>query len=66
MKNIFAYTAPGSNYPETLSINEQDDGSVTIDVRAPASAHGSCGDVVRMSIPQEQLLNLAEAINAKV
>lgn len=69
--NIFAYTAPGSNYPEFLSINKQDDGTITIDVRSPPSFDvmqsdhpplAVCGPAVRMPLPRDQVAALIAAL----
>jgi len=38
-RNIFAYTAPGSEYPGYVSINREPDGNVTITVRAAPTIH---------------------------
>lgn len=39
MKNLAALTKPGGMYPGFISINKQDDGSVTIDVREIAKEY---------------------------
>ena len=60
-RNIFAYTSLDLTYPEYVSVNEQDDGSITIDVRGPVKQpdaehpYVQCGDTVRMTLPREQL-----------
>lgn len=54
-KNIFAYTAPGSNYPGYVSINRTPDGDVTITVRAApdtsSADHPLPGVVAEYTIP---------------
>lgn len=67
-QNIFAYTSLDTLYPEYVSINEQDDGSITIDVRGPVTPpdethpYGRCGDTVRMTLPRDQLATLVRDI----
>lgn len=55
-KNIFAYTAPGSDYPEFLSINETD-GKVSISARGTKPS-GTIG--IPFSV--EQLSALRDAL----
>jgi len=60
--NIFAYTAPGGNYPEYVSINvdnDKDGNQVTLTVRSQAKSDGSCGDTVSIALTPEQLYKLA-------
>jgi len=35
-ENIAAYTAPGTTYPEYVSVNKEEDGRVSVTVRGPA------------------------------
>ena len=42
-RNLAYYTAPGSNYPAFISVNEQDDGQVEITVRSTPEADGTEG-----------------------
>ena len=46
-QNIAAYTALGNSYPPYISINREEDGSVTIHVRAPHN-EGSDEATIRM------------------
>jgi hypothetical protein len=72
MRNIFAWTAPGAHYPEFVSINEQDDGSITIDVRGPKRPpdkdhpYEQCGETVRMTLPTREVANMARALVCEV
>jgi hypothetical protein len=60
--NLFSYTEPGGDYPGYVSINREDDGSVSVTVRAPPTFSqirgypygcvvANCGDQVRLTIP---------------
>lgn len=66
-KNIFAFTAPGAEYPEYLSINDVD-GKVEITVRGPRKPptedrpYVQCGDCGCMTIPRSELIALATAL----
>lgn len=40
-RNVAAHTAPGTTYPEYISINQRPDGTVEVTVRGPAEAHES-------------------------
>jgi hypothetical protein len=72
--NIFAWTAPGADYPEFVSINERD-GKVIVAVRGPKrlknprpqyatdpDAFDRCGETVEMTLPAEQIAPLAKAM----
>jgi hypothetical protein len=50
-RNIFAHTAPGSSYPEFLSVNEQD-GNIEVTVRSPASGDVE-GTQATMTLPRD-------------
>lgn len=52
MINLAAYTAPGSDYPEFLSINKNEDSSVSITVRSHAKPGGHCGDTVMITVDE--------------
>lgn len=59
-KNIFTYTAPGSDYPEYISVNETDDpDKFTITVRSPRKADGTCGDAATITLTMVQINLLA-------
>lgn len=55
-RNIFAYTAPGSDFPDYLSINRKDE-RVVVTVRG-----GRGGDLAEMTLPQEELDKLIYAL----
>jgi hypothetical protein len=55
-RNIFAFTAPGSNYPEYVSINRRDE-EIYITVRAPNG-----GPTAEMRLPYDQLDELIRAL----
>lgn len=57
-KNIFAYTAPGSDYPEFLSINETD-GKISISGRGTKPS-----ETIGIPFPVEQLAALRDALTA--
>jgi hypothetical protein len=68
--NLFAYTAPGADYPEYISINREDDGRITITVRGPKRKPGELGNEHSfdmpglggtMTIPADEFVNLARA-----
>lgn len=68
MRSLFAYTPPGDEYPEYLSINESDDGEIEITVRAPkkpaegARPYALPGDTAVMRLPREELAALITAL----
>jgi len=72
-KNIFAYTAPGADYPEFLSINREDDGRVTVTVRGPSqrveTTEGnwqiSMSPTITMTLPEAELNKLMDAIECQ-
>jgi hypothetical protein len=61
--NMFAYTAPGADYPEYISVNRrQGDGMIEITVRSPKKADGSCGDTASIVLHRGQLGGLFYAL----
>jgi len=58
MKNLFAYTAAGVNYPPYISVNEADHGDVTITVRSVAYKMGICGPTAEITLTAEQAKEL--------
>lgn len=59
--NLFAYTAPGSVYPEFISVNvDKPAGTVTVHVRSPANADGTCGTTASVMLPRDVYLKLIE------
>jgi hypothetical protein len=63
--NIFAYTAPGGNYPEYISVNTDDEKNVMFTVRGPAK-NGVCGDTACVLLSQEQVQSLARQLHSFV
>jgi hypothetical protein len=77
-RNIFAWTAPGADYPEFVSINERD-GKFIVTVRGPKrlknprpqyqtdpDAFDRCGETVEMTLPVRQLAEMAKALVCEV
>lgn len=58
--NIFAYTAPGSSYPEFLSVNWQD-GNIVVTVRSSASGDGE-GAQATMTLPRNAAKELYRSL----
>jgi len=61
-KNLFAYTAPGTDFPEFLSINRQADGRITVTVRGPSRHVEGEHGWVTMTLPEHELSKLGDAI----
>ncbi len=62
-KNVFAYTAPGSDYPEYISVNETNDTNLfTITVRSPRNDDGTEGASATITLTMPQMDELAGAI----
>ncbi len=59
--NIFACTKLGINYPEFISINEEN-GIVEIIVRSPANKDGSCGTTASIKLSRVEFAELKKAI----
>lgn len=55
-RNIFAFTAPGANLPEYVSINRRDE-EIYITIRAPSG-----GPTAEMRLPYDQLDGLIRAL----
>ena len=67
-RNIFAHTAPGTNYPEFVSINLEEDGTISVTVRNPAKPDGSCGEIAMVKLSVEESIRLVgqfETIGSK-
>jgi hypothetical protein len=62
MKNLFAYTAPGSSYPEFISVNREPSGGLNIIVRSPSNADGTCGNTAFITLTPQQECDLTEAL----
>lgn len=59
-RNIFAYTAPGANYPEYVSVNRRSE-EIYITVRSPAK-EGAEGATAEMRLPYTELDDLIRAL----
>lgn len=55
-RNIFAYTAPGSDFPDYLSINRKDE-KIVVTVRGNRG-----GDLAEMILPQDEVDALIYAL----
>lgn len=55
-RNIFAYTAPGADWPDYLSINRKDE-IIVVTVRGNRG-----GDLAEMTLPYDQLDSLIRAL----
>lgn len=55
-RNIFAYTAPGSDFPDYLSINRKDE-QIVVTVRGRRG-----GDLAEMTLPENELDALIYAL----
>jgi len=62
MKNLYAYTVPGANYPAYLSVNGDPHGNVTITVRSTALEHGVCGPTAEITLTPEQVNTLVASL----
>lgn len=66
MKNIFAYTPNTHPYPEFVSINQQDNGEITLTVREAAKpgefSDKDCGLTVMVKLPLEQIEEMATSL----
>jgi len=61
--NIYAYTtSTDGSYPEYLSVNANEDGTVEITVRSPRKADGSCGDTATIKLTAKQFDEFVVAI----
>lgn len=58
-RNIYAYTAPGANFPEFISINDND-GKVEVTVRGPSG--DAQAPTVLAELPEAELPKLIEAL----
>lgn len=59
--NLFAYTSPGVNYPEFISVNKVGD-EVEFLVRTAAWGDGTCGSVSSIRLNAKQVAELSEAL----
>jgi hypothetical protein len=59
--NLTAYTAPGVNYPEYISVNlaMNSDDEVEFTVRSKTKADGSCGDTASIKVDISQFRKIA-------
>lgn len=58
-RNIYAYTAPGANFPEFISINDND-GKVEVTVRGPSG--DAQAPTVLAELPKDEVPSLIEAL----
>lgn len=61
-RNLFAYTAPGTNYPNYMALNRNEDGSLVLDARGPATADGKCGATIQVPVPREEAKRFIHAL----
>lgn len=61
MKNLFAYTAPGCNYPEFISVNREVNQTEVI-VRSAAWGDGTCGNTASIKLTPEQVTEPIESL----
>lgn len=52
LTNLAAYTAPGCNYPEFISINKEENGNISVTVRSPRKDDQTCGDIACIEIDE--------------
>lgn len=57
--NIYAYTAPGSSYPEYLSVNVNEDSTVEITVRSKRNGVVACGDTATIKLTGAEFAKFA-------
>ncbi len=63
MKNLYAYTEPGPQYPGYVSINVDDAGQPSITVRAP----GNNGNTIAcLNLPPDAVRSMAHGILAQL
>lgn len=62
MNNVFAYTAPGCNYPEYISLNVDEQGNLTVTVRPEPAGDGVCPQTVSIKLTPEQVKILARQL----
>ncbi|MDE2096840.1 MAG: hypothetical protein KGL39_06295 [Patescibacteria group bacterium] len=65
-RNIFAWTAPGANYPAFVSINDRGADGITLDARGPVQPDGKCGETIQITLPVRQLAEIARALVCEV
>lgn len=62
-KNLYAYTAPGTQYPEYISVNETDDPNLfTITIRSEPGKREYDGLTATITLTMVQMNELAGAI----
>ena len=65
-RNIFAYTAPGSDGPAFVSLNQHHDGRVVLTVRESKPADAAYGETIDVEIPRTELTEFAFRLGALV
>lgn len=59
-RNIFAYTAPGADFPEYVSINEHN-GKIVLTARSKGATN-----LVDLDLPRGELLKLLDALRSEL
>lgn len=60
-RNVFAHTAPGSHYPEFVSVNEHVDGTISVIVRSPREGD-ACGAMAQSTLDRAKARELGLAL----
>ena len=63
-ENIFAYTEPGCDYPQFISVNREESGEISITVRSAKWGDGTCGDTAAVVLSPELLSKLKQSLEA--
>lgn len=61
MKNVYAHTDPGSDYPGFVSVKEAGAG-LSVMVRSPRCEDGSCGSVAALTLAPAEVDRLGDAL----
>jgi hypothetical protein len=61
-ENIFAHTDPGTNYPQYVSINKEEDGKISLTVRSAVWGDGTCGATATAVLSLETVRKLAQSL----
>lgn len=62
MRNIYAMTSSGVNYPEYISVNLCEHSDVEVIVRGHALEFGFCGPTASIVLTREQAKELAQKL----
>ncbi len=60
--NVFAYTSPGCNYPQYISVNREENGETSVIVRSAAWGDGTCGNTAAVVLSPEEFTKLARTL----